>query len=208
MPFSNRLKGTVTQALLRAVLQDCGYRIVPLGIEEVLREITVLQKEEYNALNLPPMFRHLPDFFVAQQDMKRTWFVEVKYRKAWNKSVADSLGKQLFSQVQTWSPLHLMVFLGTAGKQKDKENLASSWMGIVRLVIENGELTMTQLDGKPYAKWVDVTWGRFHRIQDFFPSLSDTSKYNQQTLQQIRQILPQLAVLDKFEVGEDKTVKE
>ena len=42
MQYINRLKGAVTQTLLKSLLEDAGYRIVPLGIEEVIREVKVL----------------------------------------------------------------------------------------------------------------------------------------------------------------------
>ena len=37
MKFENRLKGNVTQTLISSLLEDAGYRIVPLGVEEVAR---------------------------------------------------------------------------------------------------------------------------------------------------------------------------
>jgi hypothetical protein len=80
MLFSNRLKGGITQALVRALLQDGGYRIVPLGIEEVVREVTVLPPPIYLALGLPALMRSMPDFLVAQADMQRCWLIEVKYK--------------------------------------------------------------------------------------------------------------------------------
>lgn len=81
MDYKNRLKGAITQVLLKSLLEDAGYRIVPLGIEEVLRELSSLEQEHYKQLNLPPALRKLPDFFVADMEFKKTYLVEVKYRK-------------------------------------------------------------------------------------------------------------------------------
>ena len=81
MQFANRIKGSVTQTLLRALLEDGGYRIVPFGIEEVWRDLALLNEAEYEGLKLPRTLRQLPDFFVANQSFDLTWLVEVKYRK-------------------------------------------------------------------------------------------------------------------------------
>lgn len=197
MRFANRLKGGVTQTLLRTLLQDGGYRIVPLGIEEVVREISVLPIEAYQALSLPAILRSMPDFFVAQEDMQRTWLVEVKYRKQWNDEVRKALGSQIESQVQTWGPLYLMVFLGSPGKPA--KNLPSAWFGMLRVQWVAGELVLLGKDGNQYAKWNEATWKHFNRIQDFFPALSAKPQFEQQTLHQVRTLLPQLAELQLFE---------
>lgn len=197
MLFSNRLKGSITQALVRALLQDGGYRIVPLGIEEVVREVTVLPQEDYLSLGLPMVMRSMPDFFVTQEDVKSCWLVEVKYRKAWDDATRKNLGDQLKSQVQAWGPLHLTVFLGTPGKAD--ASLPSSWFGILKLSVIEDTLWALQRDGSKYMKWGDLVWKNFYRVQDFFPTLCGKPQYEQQTLQQVRSVLPQLAELNVFE---------
>jgi hypothetical protein len=151
MEFANRLKGAVTQVLLKALLEDGGYRIVPLGIEEVIRELTMLSEEKYKALKLPAILRKLPDFFVSDESLGNSWLVEVKYRKEWNNQTRESLGKAIRPQVADWNPLYLMVFLGSPAKQD--EEIPSSWMGLLRLSIVHREVCAIDNDGKPYAKW-------------------------------------------------------
>src|SRR5688572_19535038 len=112
MDFKNRLKGTVTQTLLKALLEDAGYRVVPLGIEDVIREVTGLPIANYEALNLSFTLRKLPDFFVADRTFGKHWLVEVKYRKQWDKQTRESLGKEMLKQVAQWQPILLVVFLG------------------------------------------------------------------------------------------------
>lgn len=197
MLFANRLKGGITQTLIRTLLQDGGYRIVPLGIEEVIREVSVLPQESYLKLSLPRVLRSMPDFFVAQEDMQRTWLLEVKYRKKWNDRVRDELGVQIGEQVRAWGPLHLIVFLGTAGKQN--ADLPSSWFGVLKLQCTKGSLEALGTDGNPYAKWGEITWKHFHRVQDFFDALSAKPQFEQQTLQQVRTMLPRLADLQVLE---------
>lgn len=72
MEYSNRLKGSVTQALLKSLLADAGYRVVPLGIEEAIREVTSLDKERYSALELPSVLRKMPDFFIADRELQNS----------------------------------------------------------------------------------------------------------------------------------------
>ena len=47
MSFDTRLKGKITQGLFQTLLEDVKYRVVSLGIEEVIREVQTLQSEEY-----------------------------------------------------------------------------------------------------------------------------------------------------------------
>ena len=97
MEYRNRLKGALTQALLKSLLADAGYRIVPLGVEEIIREVTVLDREKYLKLGLPTILREIPDFFVADASMDSYWLVEVKYRRAWNEQTRGFLQHGLSS---------------------------------------------------------------------------------------------------------------
>ena len=196
MRFANRLKGGITQTLLRTLLQDGGYRIVPLGIEEVIREVSVLPVDAYTKLSLPRVLRSMPDFFVAREDMQQTWLVEVKYRKEWNNQTRDKLGAQIREQVRAWGPLSLIIFLGSPGKPTDTP---SSWFGIVKVQCIDEVLVVLHPDDKFHVRWSDLTWKHFYRIQDFFTTLSGKPHYEQQTLQQIRLMLPQLAELQVFD---------
>jgi len=197
MDFTNRLKGVVTQVLLRALLEDGGYRIIPLGIEEVIRELAVLRKEEYAALKLPNILRQLPDFFVTDKALKKSWLVEVKYRKNWNDQTRVYLGRQIREQVRDWAPLYLIVFLGSPGKPNRK--LPSSWMGLLCLSMIDGEIFALDQNGEPCAKWSKISWKSFRRVQDIFPNIGKKEKWEQQTLQKVRVLLLQLKALDVFE---------
>lgn len=151
----------------------------------------------YAQLRLPPVLRSMPDFFVSAAEMERHWLVEVKYRKKWDEATRTSLGDQISPQVETWGPLNLIVFLGSAGKEN--ETIPSSWFGIVRLTMTTHGLFAVHPDDSPHLPWDQVTWKSFYRIQDFFPNLKAKSQYEQQTLQQVRTLLPQLASLQVFE---------
>lgn len=138
----------------------------------------------------------MPDFFIAQEDMQKTWLVEVKYRKKWNDAVSAELGEEIAQQVKDWGPLHLIVFLGSPGKEKSE--LPSSWFGVLKLQWHDGVLVALGTDDKPYA-WSQITWKDCDRVQDLFTTLSDKKQFKEKTLLQVRTMLPQLAALRVFE---------
>jgi hypothetical protein len=197
MNFSNRLKGAITQVLLKTLLEDSGYRIVPLGIEEVIRELAVIDEERYKALFLPGILRKLPDFFVSDEDLMNSWLVEVKYRRRWNDNTRDLLARQISSQVNDWNPLYLMVFLGEPGKPD--QSLPSSWMGILRLISLDGDVYAANVEGSPFKRFADIQWTNFYRIQDVFRDLSKKAQWEQQTLTRVKTILRQLRSLDMYD---------
>lgn len=197
MEYSSRLKGSVTQALLKSLLADAGYRVVPLGIEEAIREVTSLDKERYSALELPSVLREMPDFFVADRELKESWLVEVKFRNEWNDEVRRFLGAQLRDQVQVWSPLHVIVFLGTPAKRRD--SYPSAWMGVAKLSIRDAQLVVAGESGANECRWDEIKWSSFARIQKVFPKLDEREKWDQRTLERTWTLLGKLMELDVLE---------
>ncbi|MCE3011100.1 MAG: hypothetical protein LW875_10860 [Proteobacteria bacterium] len=180
MDFKNRIKGTVTQALVQALLHDVQNRVVPLGIEEVIRELNALTPDQYLKLDLPQTLRRLPDFFVTSVNQEQGWLLEVKYRERWNDDVRADLGKRLFDQVKLWSPLYLVLFVGEAVRKNDTP---ASYLGVCKLIIENETLGTVRkkrignlLSGHyedEFVQWDSLTWDNFKRFQDIFPGISD-----------------------------------
>jgi len=180
MDFKNRLKGSVTQTLVETLLEDVQYRIVPLGIEEVVREVSCLDRGQYMALGLPDTLRKLPDFFIAKKDLSKTWLVEVKYCNKWNDEVKRSLGEQLIEQVKLWSPMHLVLFIGEPARRNDTP---ASYLAVGKLGVQNEVLGVwhKMYQGAPlisefsetFIPWSEVTWDSFTRFQDAFYEVSD-----------------------------------
>ncbi len=108
MDFENRLKRELSQGVLKCILEDCGYRVIPLGIEAVIREIACLDKEAYKNLDFSDAVRFLPDFCILDQNQKHKFIVEVKYRWDWDGNIL----KEVINQVRMFKDIILVVFIG------------------------------------------------------------------------------------------------
>lgn len=108
MDFENRLKRELSQGAFKCLLEDCGYRVVPLGIEAVIREVACLDKEAYKNLDFSDAVRFLPDFCILDQNQKHKFIVEVKYRWDWDGNIL----KEVSNQVRMFKDIILVVFIG------------------------------------------------------------------------------------------------
>lgn len=108
MDFENRLKRELSQGVLKCLLEDCGYHVIPLGIEAVIREIACLDKEAYKKLDFSDAVRFLPDFCILDQNLKHKLIVEVKYRWDWDGNIL----KEVSNQVRMFRDIILVVFIG------------------------------------------------------------------------------------------------
>ena len=195
MDFKNRLKGSLTQALVKALLEDAGYRTIPLGVEVVIREVSVLSLRDYRGLELPQVLRKMPDYFVADDEISKAWLVEVKYRKVWNDEVRRKLGEQILEQVNVWKPLFLTVLLGNSVKPDNDSPVHS--IGVIKLTYECGKIVCITSDDKKHKDWSKVTWSDFQRFQDVFSGVG--SKWKDQTIMKALCILRSLKGVDLFE---------
>lgn len=202
MDFTNRLKGNITQGLLETLLEDVKYRIVPLGIEEVVREVKSIDPESYLRMGLSKTLRRLPDFFVALPDLSQSWLVEVKYRKQWNERTRDALGADIREQIEQWQPVHLVIFLGESARTYDTP---SSRLGVCKLVCRDDQLGVLRkvregglIDRgrwvEQFDPWNTVTWDSMSRFQDVFPGVS--GRYEESTLTKAVSVMTSLSELD------------
>ena len=193
MKYTNRLKGAITQTLLKSLLEDAGYRIVPLGIEEVIREIKVLGKKQYLSLKLPDNLRSLPDFFVTDRKVSKVWLLEVKYRKSWGPSTRKILEPGLKQQVKEWDPLYFMMFLGHPFEDNESPSYR---MRVARLSIRKDQLVVIDKEGDVQVNWNKANWTDFSRVQDVFKKLD--KKWEKQTIEKTKVFLHTLKKLDEF----------
>jgi hypothetical protein len=206
MDFTSKLKGQITQSLIECLLVDAGLQVVPLGIEQVIREVKSLSKERYLAAGISPALRRLPDFFIANADMSQTWLLEVKYRRQWNEETRAALFNSLRAQVKMWQPLYLAVFLG---ETDHNPNWPNSYLRMLRLVIhedtvchQRAEYVDEETDEVIPASCLpaeEMHWFDMDLIQRVFPGLS--GQFTNNTLFKATALVRRLAELDLIDVA-------
>lgn len=206
MDFSSKLKGQITQSLIECLLVDAGLRVVPLGIEQVIREVKSLTKDHYRAAGISTTLRSLPDFFIANGNMSQTWLLEVKYRREWNEKTRFELFKKLHPQVEQWGPLHLAVFLG---KTDFDPKFPNSYLRMLRLVINDGVVcheTLGYVDAATneivpprYVRADGIHWFDMTLIQKVFPGLA--TQFSNSTLFKATALVRRLADLDLIDAA-------
>jgi hypothetical protein len=95
MNFEGRVAKEMTEGIVKAILEDAGYRVIDSGIEKLIRELSCLSNLEYGALNYPAAMRRLPDFTVMNREQTEKFLVEVKYRSQWGMSLLQEVREQV-----------------------------------------------------------------------------------------------------------------
>lgn len=201
MKFDNKLKGAITQALLKSLLENAQYVAVPMGVEETVREIKEMGEAEYLEFGFPHTLRTTPDFLVLDRVSKRSWLIEVKFRHAWNIATRDELKSTLEKQVENWGKTYLMLFLGSSAYTKSLKSCASQSVRMVALTTSSGKL-MVDREKNPdpdagerrprLIPWNEADWHEdFLPIQNVLHRLRTTNE--QDTLVKCRKIAECLA---------------
>jgi hypothetical protein len=177
--FLNRLKKEMTEGIVRAILDDAGYRAVGIGIEQVLREIRCLSAAEYGRLEMPGALRRLPDLTVMNREQTEVFLVEVKYRGDWNKSVFY----ELQDQVAEFGNMIVVSINANPPNPKAMQGLPSRHLRCCR--VRKGwaqmqvELGKRDSDGGG-CEWVDLDavadehlWWKMSRLQDVFAQVQE-----------------------------------
>ncbi len=120
MNYSNVVKGSITQSLLKSLFEWAGYRVTRLGVEEVFNEIIYLDEDKYLALNLPENLRFLPDLLVAEHDLKRAFLVEVKFRRIFTEKSAQSLYRELEKQRRHWKDSYAVIMVAKSWAEDNR----------------------------------------------------------------------------------------
>ncbi len=95
MNFENRIKGKITETIVKEILVDEGYRVIDSGIEHLLREVSCLNNQEYLNLTISKNLRKLPDLIVMNKLQTKSYLVEIKYRQSWSSTLISNLRKQV-----------------------------------------------------------------------------------------------------------------
>jgi hypothetical protein len=204
--YTNKLKGATTQSVLKAMLERAGYRVIPLGIEEVVREVTDLDKVKYLRMGFPEALRHMPDFLVTDWDQQKSWLVEVKYRRKWSPEFHARLETDLRDQLRYWSPLNVLIFLGEPSNPTSAP--AASRLRIAKLRLEGEDVLAEWSEGGPPTpgnsqRWVDGQWTNLHRIQDVFTRVQQ--QFGERTIEKSISVLEFLRTLDEPQEGPKKS---
>jgi hypothetical protein len=173
MDFANRIKKEMTEGIVRALLADAGYRVIPFGIERVLREVECQSEDEYKNLHFPDAVSRQPDLAVMNRQQDQKFFVEVKYRAAWSNEVLDYMAEQ----VELFKDLVLVFLVAKPPesrhlKDRPPESKASpsAHLRCCRL---------RWLDGQCQAE-VDKRWQAFDRLTEHvwwgLPKIQDVFK--------------------------------
>ncbi len=176
----------MSEGIVRAILDDAGYRVIDIGVEKVLREVACLTSDEYTRLNLPGALKLLPDLTVMNREQTETFLIEVKYRSVWSKSLFDDIKEQ----VQFFRELVVVSINGAPPNPRGKEGLPSRHIRCCRVRHSGGtlqvELKRRDLDGGG-SEWVDAQhldddnlWWKMCPLQDVFTQVQD--RRNAQTV--------------------------
>jgi hypothetical protein len=180
--FENRLKRELSQGAFKCLLEDCGYRVVPLGIEAVIREIACLDKKAYKKLDFSDAVRFLPDFCILDQNQKHKFIVEVKYRRHWDGNIL----KEVAGQVRMFEDMILVIFVGDPPDSKYTPR-PSTYVRCCNMYVNEHNQVCAEVKkskGTDATKTIFVeeedisglNWWYLRILQDYFSDLNNTKE--------------------------------
>lgn len=162
--FRDAVKAQITQAVLAALLERCGYRITRLGIEELFREVKFKELAQYREMALPEQLRCLPDLLVASPAENRALLVEVKYRRSFGESSARSLFAALDRQRKHWPEAYAVLMISQPFMCGDKFH-----QDYIRVLPPHATARLIDRSLSPEERW-----RRIPRLQHVFSAFSDS----------------------------------
>jgi hypothetical protein len=162
--FRDAVMAQITQAVLAALLERCGYRITRLGIEELCREVKYKDLAQYRQLALPERLRCLPDLLVVSPGGNRTFLVEVKYRRCFDDASARRLFKAIHRQRKHWPEAYAVLMISQPFGSHDRFH-----QDYIRVLPPNATDRLTDRFLPPQERW-----RRLPRLQYVFKALSDS----------------------------------
>ena len=159
MEFENRIKKEMTEGIVRAILEDAGYRVIDSGIERVIRELSCMSGIDYLTLGYPDAMSHLPDFTVMDREQTQKLLVEVKYRSQWGKELFEEIRKQ----VEIFGEL-VLVSINADPPNHKGYNVPSTYLRCCRVRCLNGVYEV-QLKFEKDNKWSHY-WRKFDDLPE------------------------------------------
>jgi hypothetical protein len=163
--FRDAVKAQITQAVLAALLERCGYRVTRLGIEELLREVKFKELAQYRELALPERLRCLPDLLVTSPAEERALLVEVKYRRSFDECTAHSLFAAIGRQRKHWPEAYAVLMIA-----EPFVSGARFHQDYIRVLPPRATARLIDRSLPPKRRW-----RRLPRLQDAFKAFSDSS---------------------------------
>lgn len=127
IPLDSRIKGAIALEVVSAILLDAGFRILRLGVEELIPSIKTASQQAYRKLALSRTLTSTPDLLVIAPGDEGSVVTEVKFRARWTPEVRQRLFESaaLVEQVRRWGPLYLVVAIGDTGSDRSSPAIIS-----------------------------------------------------------------------------------
>ena len=162
--FRDAVKAEITQAVLVALLERCGYRITRLGIEELFREVKFKELAQYRELALPEQLRCLPDLLVASPAENRALLVEIKFRRRFDEGAAECLFKAIDRQRKHWPEAYAVLMIASPFVSGGRFH-----QDYIRVLPPDATASLIDRSLPPKERW-----RRLPRLQHVFSAFSDS----------------------------------
>ena len=149
MKFQSGIKKELTEGIVRAHLDDAGYRVVDSGIENLVRELECPTALEYAGLDYPKAMRALPDLVVMNREQTTKYLVEIKYRGGWSLTVFDDIKEQ----VEIFTELTLIYLNSSPAVTTGQATGPSTYLRCYKLRA-NAETHAYEIEIHRYGEWV------------------------------------------------------
>lgn len=163
--FRDTVKAQITQTVLTALLERCGYRVTRFGIEELFGEVKYKELAQYRELALPEQLRCLPDLLVVSPTEERALLVEVKYRRSFDEQSARNLSAKLERQRRHWPEAYAVLMIAEPFRIDGKFH--QDYIRVLPLQ-ETARLIDESLSPRQ-------RWQRMPRLQDAFKAFSESA---------------------------------
>jgi hypothetical protein len=185
MEFDNWIKMEMTEGIVRALLDDAGYRVIEYGVEKTARQVTPMTRVEYLRLCLPDSVSKTPDLLVLDRTQTAWRLVEIKYRSQWDGSVLD----EVEAQARQFGELVLISIAGNPENPQNMDHTPARFLRCCRLRVNDdvyqGEAGKAEWEGGG-AEWVPVAsvresgnlWWKMRRMQAVFPQINEQANRN------------------------------
>jgi hypothetical protein len=162
-------KGRFAETIISTLLEHAGYRVLRLGVEEVVSEVKAGVARGERTLQLPDQLRTAPDFLVVDPATGECTLLEVKFRGTFDDRVATGLHAVLTRQATYWpEAVTAIVCADPPGSSK-----ATDVRGFI------GCLRATDLDRLIETHDHFTKWQRLRTLGGIFDRAADLHFYQQ-----------------------------